>query len=318
MKFSHHFFSRWQNWLGFGLVLLFVVMAVAAPVLSPQDSKSPGMFKRVGRALDHEPHPPNATSLLGTLPTQYDIFHTIVWGARDALRFGLLVAMFSALLGTFYGAIAGYAGRTINRVMMRVSDAFLAFPVIAGVVFLEQLVAIAVESSGGIFVSSWYSQSSITASESIPILIVLKWIDPLLFSLVIFSWMPYARLVNTIVVGLKNMEFVQAARAIGARPFYIIRRHLIPNSISPAIVLAARDVGSVVILQATFTFIHIGGNSPWGELLSLGRNYVLGPGGSLFTYWWVYIPATVAVILFGISWNLLGDGLNDMLDPYYQ
>jgi hypothetical protein len=117
------------------------------------------------------------------------------------------------------------------------------------------------------------------------------------------------------VIGLKNMEFIQATRALGASPFRIVSRHLIPNSISPAVVLAARDVGSVVLLQATLTFIQIGGNSPWGDLLARGRNFMLGPGGSLLTYWWVYVPATLAVILFGVSWNLLGDGINDVMSP---
>jgi hypothetical protein len=144
---------------------------------------------------------------------------------------------------------------------------------------------------------------------------LLNLIDPLMLSLIVFSWMPYARLINSMVIGLKNREFVLAARALGASPFRIIRRHLIPNSISPAIVLAARDVGSVVLLQATLTFIQIGGNSPWGELLARGRNFIIGPGGSLLTYWWLYIPATLTVILFGISWNLLGDGINDILNP---
>jgi peptide/nickel transport system permease protein len=98
----------------------------------------------------------------------------------------------------------------------------------------------------------------------------------------------------------------------------VIRHHLIPNSIGPAIVLGARDVGSAVILQATITFIGLGGDSPWGALLSMGRNFVIGPGGSLLTHWWVFLPATLVVILFGISWNLIGDGLNDVLMPGSQ
>ena len=83
----------------------------------------------------------------------------------------------------------------------------------------------------------------------------------------------------------------------------------------PAIVLAARDVGSSVILQATITFIGLGGASPWGALLSLGRNWVIGPGGNLFATWWIFLPPTLAIILFGVGWNLLGDGLAEALDP---
>jgi peptide/nickel transport system permease protein len=79
--------------------------------------------------------------------------------------------------------------------------------------------------------------------------------------------------------------------------------------------LGARDVGNAVILQATFTFIGLGGTSPWGTLLSMGRNWIIGPGGDLLASWWVYMPATLAVILFGVTWNVLGDGLNEVFDP---
>lgn len=312
------FFSRWQNWLGFILVLLFGAVAIAAPILSPQNPNDPGYFKRIGRFADQEPKPPGGEARLGTLPGQYDVFHTLVWGTRNALQFGLLVALSSAVFGIIFGAIAGYAGGMVNGVMMRVADAFLAFPIIAGVVFLQQLVAISIEAAGGIFLPGM----SITSGPFVEptgqeefIQTLLNIVDPLMFSLIVFSWMPYARLVNSMVIGIKNMEFVQSARALGASPFRIIGRHLIPNSVSPAIVLAARDVGSVVLLQATLTFIQIGGNSPWGDLLARGRNFMLGPGGSLLTYWWVYVPATLAVILFGISWNLLGDGINDVMSP---
>jgi hypothetical protein len=140
-------------------------------------------------------------------------------------------------------------------------------------------------------------------------------VDPILISLILFSWMPIARIVNTLVITLKNTEFIQAARALGGSPFWIIRRHLLPNSVGPAIVLAARDVGSSVILQATITFIGLGGASPWGILLSLGRNWVIGPGGNLLAAWWVFLPVTLTIILFGVSCNLVGDGLTEALEP---
>ena len=133
--------------------------------------------------------------------------------------------------------------------------------------------------------------------------------------LILFSWMPYARMTNAIVISLKQVEFVQAARAIGTRPARIILRHLIPNSVSPSVVLAARDVGSMVLIQAAFTFIGLDGSSTWGNILAMGRDWILGPGGGIFSYWWVYIPATLALVLFGIGWNLLGDGLSELLDP---
>jgi peptide/nickel transport system permease protein len=313
MRNLRRFFSSWQNILSLMIIATFATLALAAPWISPMARKDPGIFQRVGRAVDYEPKPPNEKALLGTLPSQYDIFHALVWGTGEALRFGLTVATISALVGIFLGAVAGYAGGFVNSLIMRITDAFLAFPVIAGVVFLQQLVNITIVGMGGVI----YINPSIGKFVDIPtslsgIQAFLQRTNPLLISLILFSWMPFARLVNTLVITLKRTDFVQAARALGAGPFWIIRRHLMPHTIAPVLVLAARDVGAVVIFQATLTFIGIGGNSTWGSILSMGRNWVVGPGGNLFAYWWVFMPATLLVILFGIVWNLLADGINEI------
>jgi peptide/nickel transport system permease protein len=323
MRRLRRFFSRWQNWLGFLLILFFVAVALAAPLLSPMDPKKPGILKQVGHTraerLDTQPHPPSDIAPLGTLPYQYDVFHILVWGTRDAFQFGLSVVLLAGAFGVIFGAVAGYAGGALNSFMMRIADAFLAFPVIAGVVFLNQLRAIAVEATGGTYVfnSQYYGSVIDVIGNPTPIQILLGFVDPLMFSLILFSWMPYARLVNATVISLKGAGFVQSSRALGASAIRTIFRHLIPNSITPSIVLMARDVGGIVILQATLTFIHLGGNSPWGDVLSMGRDWIINPGGGIFLYWWVIVPATMAVMLFSIAWNLIGDGLNDLLDPHW-
>jgi peptide/nickel transport system permease protein len=327
MRLVRHFFARWQNWLGLFMVLFFVFMALAAPLLSPMDLKEPGLFKKVGHTraerLDISPHPPSDVAPLGTLPYQYSVYHTLVWGSRDALRFGLVVVLIAGSFGVIWGAVAGFSGGAANTVMMRVADAFLAFPVIAGVVFLQQLLAIAVEAAGGMYIFGFGPQVSQyfgsgrqidIVGNPAPIQILLSFVNPLILSLIFFMWMPYARLVNAMVLSLKNTEFIHASRALGSSSTRTVFRHIIPNSISPAVVLMARDVGGVVILQATLTFIGLGGESPWGDMLSQGRNFIINAGG-LLHFWWVYIPATAAVMLFAIAWNLLGDGLNDVLDP---
>ncbi|MGE5374384.1 MAG: ABC transporter permease subunit [Bacteroidota bacterium] len=319
MRRLRRFFSRWQNWLGFLLVMLFVLMAVVAPLLSPMDPKDPGLFKKVGHTraekLDISPHPPSDIAPLGTLPYQYSVYHTLVWGSRDALRFGLIVVLISGSFGVIWGASAGFAGGGVNTVMMRVADAFLAFPVIAGVVFLQQLTAIAVEAAGGIYYFNFFGQGPrIDNVGTSPIQVVLGYISPIMLSLILFLWMPYARMTNSMVISLKNTEFIHASRALGSSSLRTVFRHIIPNSLAPSIVLMARDVGGVIILQATLTFIQLGGDSPWGDILSQGRSFIINAGG-LLHYWWVYIPATAAVMLFAIAWNLLGDGLNDLMDP---
>lgn len=317
MRRVRRFFSRWQNWVGTLLVLSFTFMALAAPILSPANARTQGAFMKVGRSSDFVPHPPSDKAILGTLPGQFDVFHALVWGARDAMQFGLLVAIFAFLLGIILGSTAGFIGGPVNGLMMRITDAFLTFPVLAGVVFLQQLLAVTIESLGGIY---WFNNDYFGKVVDFqftppPFALFLLKVDPILISLIIFSWMPTARIVNTLVITLKNAEFIQAARALGASPFRIIVRHLLPNSMGPAMVLAARDVGSSVILQATITFIGLGGASPWGILLSLGRNWIIGPGGDLLATWWVFLPATFAIVLFGVGWNLIGDGLAEALEP---
>ena len=315
MRGLKRFFSHWQNWLGFLLVLGFLFVALAAPILSPDDEKKPGPFRSVGRVTDYTPYPPSEIAPLGTLPGQVDVYHALISGTREAVGFGLMVALGSFAFGVLFGAVSGYAGGMVNSLMMRIADAFLTFPLLAGVAFLQQLVAVTIQAKGGIYYFDTASFGKVVLFLATPpawVSFLLK-VDPLLISLILFSWMPFARLVNTIVLTLKRTDFIQAARALGGGPLWIIFRHLIPNSIGPAVVMASRDVGNAVILQATFTFIGMGSNSPWGILLSMGRDWIIGPGGDIFAYWWVFIPATLAVVLFGISWNIVGDGLNDAL-----
>ena len=307
------FSSRWQNLVGVLLVSLFIIVALAAPLISPNNSKPPGPFMKVSgfSSGDRLPHSPELAPPLGTLPGQMDVFHALVWGTRDALAFGLGVTILAAVFGLLVGAIAGYAGGVVSSIMMRLTDAFLAFPIIAGVVLLNQLWITATVAAGGWFDS--YRNSWMMASGGI--FSPIQAINPLALILILFSWMTYARITNAVVAALKQAEFIQAARAIGVRSSRIILRHLLPNSVTPSVVLAARDVGSMVVLQATFTFIGLDGSSTWGNMLAMGRDWVLGPGGGIFTYWWVYIPATLVLVLFGIGWNLLGDGLSELLDP---
>lgn len=321
MRILHRFFSHWQNWLGLLLVAAFVVMSVAAPWLSPQDPLSPGPIKVVGRPSDFQPQPPSPEAPLGTLSGQISVYHTLVWGAWPALKFGLLVAGTAALIGVLVGTTSAYFGGFFNSFLMRITDSFLAFPVIAGVVLIRQVVSIFLYNAGirfytgGLVVMATSNGGYTELPEKLPLLLtILQKIDPVVIAFILFSWMPYARIMNAVVLRIKQMEYIQAARALGAGPATLIFRHLIPNAIAPAVVMAARDVGGMVLLQATFTFIGMGGTSLWGMLLVRGRDWIIDPRGIL-TYWWVFLPATLALVLFGIGWNLLGDGLNDLLNP---
>jgi peptide/nickel transport system permease protein len=303
--------------MGLAIVLLFAFVSIAAPLLSPPNETTQGAFKKVGHSGNFKPQAPNETSILGTIPGQLDVYHALIWGAREAMIFGLSVALGAFLFGSFFGALAGFIGGAVNSIMMRIADAFLTFPALAGVVFLQQLVGMTIESMGGIY---WFNNDylgKVVYYEFTPppFALFLMKVDPILISLIIFSWMPIARLVNSMVLTIRQTDFIHAALAMGGGTFWILRKHVLPNSIGPAFVLAARDVGSSVILQATITFVGLGGASAWGSLLSLGRNWIIGPGGNMFSAWWVYLPVTLAILLFGIGWNLIGDGLAEAFDP---
>ena len=313
MNRSRQFFRRWQNWLGCSLILVYVVFAVGAPYISPDNPKSPGPFMLVGRRAERKPIPPNEKAVLGMLPNGIDVYHALVWGARDALQFGLIVTFSTSIFGILYGAIAGLATERVSVLMLRMADAFLAFPPIAGLVFLQQLFAATVTAFGGFYFSNeWFGRVIEVRGPMTVIQYLLEHINPLMLSLIVFSWMPFARLVRSRVITLRQTDFIQAARALGASRFWLIRKHLMQNATGPAMVLAARDVGGVVLFQATLTFIGIGGDSIWGAMLAQGRNWIIGSGGTLFTYWWVFLPPTLAVMVFGIAWNIVGDGLSDL------
>jgi len=323
MKNVKRFFYYWLNLLPLLIVVFFFEIAIAAPLLSPPaDPDNPLPFKLVD-SIEINPLPPSPEIPLGTavyyesadMLVHYDVWHSLIWGTRHALRFGLAVASISALLGILIGAFSSYAGGIVNNVVMRVTDAFLAFPLVAGVWLFAQMTAnfewAAVLYGLDAVVAPLTARQRVFAAIGA---------HPIMLAFILFSWMHYARLVNANMLRLKGTEYVLAATTLGAKPRRIVLRHMLPNAITPLIVLFARDIGSLVILQTAFDFIGIGGSitqgiSEWGRLLLLGRTWIIGIGGNLLLYWWLYIPVTLALMLFGIGWNIFGDRLNVLLNP---
>ncbi|MFL7840545.1 MAG: ABC transporter permease [Candidatus Promineifilaceae bacterium] len=321
---SRKFRTNKQILIGLLMVGTFVVVALIAPWLAPQpDPTDTSPFKITGQQFQRLPGPPTAESPLGTTPQirnmplyglkpgqdssyQWDVYYTLIWGTRSALYFGLLVTFLTAMIGITIGTVSGYLGGTAEYLMMRVTDAFLAFPAIAAIWLFQRVFF------GNLFDPfmdydqlSWWELTLERAR-----------IDPVMLTLIVFSWMPYARLMNNMVSQIKKNEYVQAAKVMGASGWHIILQHLLPNSISPTVVLAARDVGVMVILACAFIFIGFGGRVAWGIMLVTSRDFVIGYGGNPFVYWWSFVPISLALILFSMGWNFLGDGLNDALNPH--
>ena len=305
-------FRSWRHWVGPLMLFCVIGIAAGAPWLAPQqDPAQPQDFNLVGRYSDTTPHPPSEQAILGTLPYQLDVYFSLIWGFRQALQFGLLVTTLTGLFGILYGAVSGYLGGRLNNLMMRIADAFLAFPVLAAVVFVRQMMIVII----GDTTQSLLAGGLPASFELTPLQSFLMNADALLWTLVALSWMPYARMVNSGVLRLRQIDYILATRALGAGHLRIILRHMLPNTISPAVVLAARDVGGMVVLQATFTFIGIEGRSLWGQMLVIGRNWIVGPGGNPLVYWWTFVPVTLALVFFSLGWNFLGDSLNEWLNP---
>lgn len=315
MSVTRRFFSHWQNWLGLLIVAAFVFMALFAPLLAPTN---PDGQVSVARPFLRVPQPPRPGAPLGTLPDQTSVFETLVWGSRDALKFGVIVTVVIFFFGTLIGTIAAFLGGRANSLLMGTTDIFLAFPVIAGVVLFNQLSNVMLMN---LLQTTEYAGFSLEAIQRLgledtltPLLSPLMKMNPSAVAFSLFLWVPYARVMNASVMRLKRVEFVLAAKVSGVRNFRVMIRHLIPNAIAPVMVMAAKDVGALVVLQTTFSFIGLGDSTPWAYALLSGRDWIYSPKG-IVTYWWVFLPVTIALILFGIGWNLLGDGLIDAMNP---
>lgn len=316
---ARRYFVRWQNILALLLLAIYAGIALAAPVLAPpEDGSGDTPFQRVTDVKDYKPQPPSSKAWLGTVATSVrnvhlDVFYTLVWGARSALKFGLTAALGASLLGMFIGGLGAFFSGWLQSLILRITDAFLAFPLIVGVALFNQLYLIAERlSSVQVIVVDGVSHAT---GDPLPLQVFFAQINPVWLALVLFSWMPTARLVNSLVMTVRQTEYVIAAQATGVRWLRILLRHILPNTIAPVIVLATANIGGMVLVQATLTFIGMGGESAWGQILAQGRHWIIGTGGNPLTYWWVFVPITLALILFGIAWNLLGDGLNDWLNP---
>ncbi len=315
MSITKRFFSQWQNWLGLFIVAAFILTAIFASTLAPINAEGQD---EIAVSFLKIPKPPGPGEPLGTLPDQSSVYDALIWGTRDALKFGVGVTAIIFFFGTLIGTLAAFLGGTSNSILMWTTDMFLAFPVIAGVVFFNQLnnvmLANLVSNSDFAGFPLDYLEKYGYLKDLFPLLSPFLKLNPAAVTFALFLWVPYARVMNASVMRLKHVEYVLAAKVSGVKNFRVIFRHLIPNAIAPVLVMAAKDVGALVVMQTTFAFIGLGKSTPWADALLSGRDWIYSPNG-IVTYWWVFLPVTIALILFGIGWNLLGDGLIDAMNP---
>jgi len=256
---------------GVVIVTAIVMAATCAPWLAPSNPTAP-----VFGAILNRPGPvhPFGTDQLGR-----DVLSRVIYGARVALAVGLTTVIAAGLIGCTLGLVSGYAGGWADAAITRIADVQLSFPFI-----LLALVVNAVIGAG---------------------------LRNIILSLAIAGWPLYVRVVRGEVLALRHREYVQAAVAVGARPVRLLWRHVLPNVMTPIVVISTLQVSQFIIAEATISFLGFGVQPPtpaWGSMVSDGRNYIF------FAWWLAAFPgAALAVTALGV--NLTGDWLRDALDP---
>lgn len=224
-------------------------------------------------------HSPSLAHPLGTDELGRDVFSRVVYGSRISLEVGILAIGLALLIGIPLGVIAGYSGGSIDEVIMRVTDTFLSFP--------SLLLAMAISAMLG------------PNLRNAMIAIAISW------------WPWYTRLLRSEAISVKERDFVVAARAIGAPWGKVIFKHVLPNSLTPIIIQASMDFGGVILTCASLSFLGLGAQPPtpeWGLMISTGRTFFL-------THWWIVTFPGIAIFITVLSFNLVGDGLREILDP---
>ncbi|MDD6231981.1 ABC transporter permease [Frisingicoccus sp.] len=262
--------SNYLFTLGIIICLFWILAAILAPVIAPYDPIVQDLTIRL--------QPPSGAHWFGTDNFGRDIFSRVIYGGRYSLLAGCLTVVIAGIIGTFYGAIAGYVGGIVDTVMMRISEMILSFP--------SLILAMIINAVMG---SNLFNT---------------------MFALVIVAWPTYARLMRSVVLSVKENEYVAASEALGASKARILVKEIIPNSISSVLIMATTDIGNQILMFSTLSFLGLGSAPPtpeWGMMVSDGVDY--------FNKFWVAGFPGLAIFTMAVGANFIGDGLRDLLDP---
>jgi len=297
-------FSNISSLVGIVLLIIFIIIAIFAPQIAPSLSDNPYQVPRM--CWDVNPHAPgfimsddireiynymgknvkNDRAICGTAEGGYDIFYGLIWGTRTAFKIGLITVLLSMLIGLILGSISAYFGGWIDEILMRITDIFLSFPFLVAAMVLTTILG--------------------------------RGLDKVMIALITFGWMGYARLIRGNILSAKEETYVMAAKALGVNDTKIIWKHLLPNTIFPVMVQATMNIGSMVVTAAALSFLGVGapvGYADWGQMVSFARNWIIGSSGHAGQYWYAVFYPGIFIVLFVLSWNLIGDTLRDILDP---
>ena len=258
--------------VGLVIVLVLVLVALLAPVLAPYSPY-------VGDLQTTRLLPPSSAHWLGTDDQGRDILSRLIHGSRITLYVVVLVAILAAPIGLIVGTVAGYSGGLLDAALMRITDIFLAFP--------RLILALAFVAALG------------------------PGIENAVIAIAITSWPPYARVARAETLTIRNADYIAAVQLVGASPWRIVLRHIMPLCVSSVIVRVTLDMAGIILTAAGLGFLGLGAQPPmpeWGAMIANGRQYVLDQ-------WWVAAGPGAAIFLVSLAFNLLGDGLRDALDP---
>jgi peptide/nickel transport system permease protein len=259
--------------IGLGLIFALILLAVFANLLATHNP--------VQGDLSHARLLPPGTNgfWLGTDDQGRDIYSRLIFGSRLTLLVVVLVAIIAAPIGLLVGTVAGYAGGWVDAVLMRLTDIFLAFP--------KLVLALALVAALG------------------------PGIENAILAIAVTSWPPYARIARAETMTFRNSDYISAVRLMGASPFRIVFRHIMPLCLSSLIVRVTLDMAGIILTAAGLGFLGLGAQPPlpeWGAMIADGRRFILDQ-------WWVAAMPGFAILLVSLGFNLLGDGLRDALDP---
>jgi peptide/nickel transport system permease protein len=223
---------------------------------------------------------------LGTTSGQYDIYYGIVWGTRTSFRIGIFVVGIALIIGITLGTTAGYFGGWVDELIMFIVNVWYSIPLL--------VLAMAIVVAFG------------------------RGLTNIMYALALVQWRVYVRLLRAEILTLRERDFIQAAKTMGVSDVAIMMRHIIPNAIYPVLIVASLNIGSIVIAAAFMSFVGLGapkGYADWGQMLALARNYIIGPPDDPLKYWYTIAIPGIAMILFVLAWNLIGDAMRDAFDP---
>ena len=271
--------------IGFTLLSIFILIALFAPIISPPLYKyNPYLIPHKG--YSETPKPPTSTNLFGTTSGQYDIFYGVVWGTRTAFKIGLFVSIFSCSIGIILGILVCFCGNMVNKIIVKIVNMIFIIPS-----FILAMV-ITFTLGGGL--------------------------NSIVVSLILVKWKSYFVVMRAKFITLRQTEFVQVAKLMGATNFYIMLKHILPNVILPVLSLIFVNFGSIVVLASFLSFIGLGsprGYADWGQMIALTKNYSIGPPNDPLKFWYVYVFPGTFIFLFALTWNIVGKLIQDILEP---